>query len=286
MQIGKYKVSEFQTGTFGLDGGAMFGVVPKPLWEKQIHSDDRNRIQLGARSLLLESGTRKIIVDTGIGHSYDEKFSSIYDIADRYSDFVSLLKPFGVHPDEITDIILTHLHFDHTGGAVIREGNKYIPAFPNAKYHVQKKQYYWAANPSDKDKGSFYRNRFVPLYEEGVLELGEGNIQLDDEIELVTTNGHTIDQQLVKISDGEKTLLFCADLIPTFAHIPMPYLMSFDLQPLVTLKEKEEIYKKAIAENWLLFFEHDTKTACGTVMKSDKGYKLDKQWSTLNDADT
>jgi len=257
MQIGKYKLTAIETGTFALDGGAMFGIIPKALWERSNPADEKNRITLGGRCLLLQSEKRNILIDTGIGNGWDEKFSKIYSLDFSNSFLAQSLKKRGLEREDITDVILTHLHFDHTGGAVLFNNGKPEPAFPNAEYYIQQKHFDWAKNPSFKDSGSFITNRFLPLAEEGVLKFTDEDYKLDDEISIIVSNGHTFSQQLVKISDGNNTLLYCGDLFPTSSHIPLPYVMGYDLQPVKTIEEKLSILPKAVDEDWLLFFEHD-----------------------------
>lgn len=281
MKIGKYNLKAINTITFGLDGGAMFGIIPKPLWQKYNPSDDQNRVTLGARSLLLDNSERKILIDTGIGENWDEKFKSIYRFANERNTLLSALKNHNIEPGMITDVILTHLHFDHTGGSTSLINGKWEPTFPNAKYYVQKKHYEWAINPSDRDRASFVENRFVPLYNHGVLNLVEPDFRLDDEIEFMIINGHTMSQQMVKISDSSTTLLYCGDLLPFSSHIPLPYIMGYDLQPLVTLQEKKSLYPKAIEENWFLFFEHDPEVVAATITKNEKGFFLNEVLTEL-----
>ena len=282
MKIGKYKLSIIESGYLGLDGGAMFGIVPKPLWEKSNPSDESNRIRLSTRHLLLENGNRKIIIDTGIGNKWDEKMKSIYAVDENYS-MNSALSKVGLNTEDITDVILTHLHFDHTGGSTIENDGKLEPAFPNAKYYVQKQNYNWGINPSQRDKGSYLIENFKPLSEEGVLNFINGNESFDDEIEFIVVNGHTFGQQMVKVSDGNNTILFCADLIPTVSHIPFPYIMGYDLQPLVTLEEKKKYLKIAIDENWKLFFGHDPEVALASVKIFRDGYTADKKFKSFED---
>lgn len=281
MKIGKYKLTAIDTVTFGLDGGAMFGIIPKPLWQKYNPSDDQNRVTLGARSLLLENGKRKILIDTGIGEFWDDKFKSIYRFERVENTLLGSLSKLGLNKEEITDVILTHLHFDHTGGSTTLVNGKWEPTFPNATYYVQKEHYNWAINPSDRDRASFVQNRFVPLNEQGVLKLVSKDYKVDDEFDFILINGHTFAQQMIKISDGTNTLLYCGDLLPFSSHVPLPYIMGYDLQPLVTLQEKKNLYPKAIDENWFLFFEHDPEVVAATITNNDKGFFLKDVFTEL-----
>ncbi|KAA0237798.1 MAG: MBL fold metallo-hydrolase, partial [Chlorobiota bacterium] len=248
MKIGKYKLGIINSGSFGLDGGAMFGIIPKPLWQKTNPADDVNRVRLATRNLLLESDSKKIIIDTGMGSKWDEKSKNIYAI-DEMLSMNSALESKGLKAEDITDVFLTHLHFDHTGGSTFSVNAKFQPAFPNAKYYVQKQNYEWAINPSDRDRGSYIKENFQPLMDEGVLKFTNGNSMFDDEIEFLVINGHTFGQQMIKISDGINTILFCSDLMPFISHISLPYIMGYDLQPLVTLEEKLKYLKLALDEN-------------------------------------
>ncbi len=280
MKIGKYTLHAIETGTFALDGGAMFGIIPKPLWERSNPADGKNRIKLGARCLLLRNDDRNILIDTGVGGFWDEKFHKIYDLRNEGTHLEKSLRNFDLSVEDIDDVILTHLHFDHTGGSTKLNNNKWEPAFPNAKYHVQKEHFDWAVNPSDRDRGSFIKNRFEPLAEEGVLNLLETN-EFDDEIEFVKIYGHTYAQQLIKISDASNTLLFCGDLLPTSSHIPVPYVMGYDLQPVVTVQEKKKILPAAVEEDWLLFFEHDPNWMTGKVKRGERGIIISERFADL-----
>jgi glyoxylase-like metal-dependent hydrolase (beta-lactamase superfamily II) len=281
MKIGKYKLTLLNTGTFGLDGGAMFGIIPKPLWQKNTPADDKNRITLGARCLLLESDSKKILVETGIGDSWDEKFKVIYNVDFSENTLSQSLAGLGLKNEDITDVILTHLHFDHTGGSTKLENEKFIPSFPNAKFYVQKEQFNWAENPNNRDKGSFIPHTFMPLVKDGVLIFTEGNSHFDDEIQFFKINGHTIAQQILKISDESNTYLFCADLIPTMHHIPIPYIMGYDIQPLETVKEKQKYLHLALEEGWKLIFGHDNFNACASIKMTEKGYSFDRYSNEL-----
>ena len=283
MQIGKYKLSIVESGFFGLDGGAMFGIIPKVLWQKTNSPDEVNRVKLATRHLLLESKSKKILIDTGMGSKWDEKSRNIYAVEESRS-MNSALAQKGFKAEDITDVILTHLHFDHTGGSTVLVNDKLEPAFPNANYFVQKQNFDWARNPSDRDKGSYIKENFIPLYEEGVLNFIIGNAKFDDEIEFIVINGHTFGQQMVKISDSSSTFLFCSDLMPFVSHIPLPYIMGYDIQPLVTLEEKKKYLKLALNENWKLFFGHDPEVAFATVKKFGEGYIADEKFISFEEA--
>ena len=281
MKIGKYELKIIISGYFWLDGGAMFGIIPKPLWEKTNPTDSANRIKLSTRNLLLLNGDRKILIDSGMGNKWDAKSKSIYSINQNEFSLDNELVKAGISDSEITDVIITHLHFDHTGGSIKLENEKFIPAFPNAKYHVQRKNFEWAVNPSERDRGSYIKENFIPLYEAGVLNLIDNNINFDDEIEFLVVNGHTFSQQLVKISDSSSTILYCGDLIPTSSHIPIPYVMGYDLQPLVAVQEKKNILSQVNEEQWKLFFEHDPEFALATIKRTDKGFQVDEKFREL-----
>ncbi len=279
MKIGKYQLETIQSGYIGLDGGAMFGIIPKPLWEKTNPADDVNRVTLATRNLLLISDSRKILIDTGMGSKWDEKSRNIYRIDENFSLEKSLAQK-NISVSDITDVILTHLHFDHSGGSTKIENNKLVPAFPNARYYVQKRNFEWAMNPSDRDRGSYIKENFEPLAKEGVLNLLTNN-EFDDFISFEIIHGHTFGQQMVKISDSISTLLYCADLLPFVSHIRLPYIMAYDLQPLVTLSEKKKYLKQALDESWILYFGHDPEYAAVTLKQSDKGLTTDKAFFDL-----
>lgn len=274
MFIGKYKLKAILSGFIGLDGGAMFGIIPKPLWEKTNPADDQNRVTLSTRNLLLIGDDKNILIDTGMGNKWDEKSKYIYRL-DPNIELERTLELNGIKPDEITDVLLTHLHFDHTGGSTKLENGKLIPTFQNAKYYVQKKNFEWAMNPSDRDKGSYVKDNFEPLVKEGVLNLVDGDIDFDDNISFKIINGHTFGQQMIKISDSSNTLLYVSDLLPFVSQIKIPYVMGYDLQPLVTIEEKKKYLKLAADENWKLYFGHDPEFAIATVKHSEKGIVQD-----------
>ncbi|MBI1804436.1 MAG: MBL fold metallo-hydrolase [Ignavibacteriae bacterium] len=272
MKVGNYELHSIETGRFGLDGGAMFGIVPKPLWSKVNPPDDRNRITLAARALLIVGNGRRILVDNGNGPKFTEKQVDIYRLDTSQFELTKSLTQYGLTTADITDVLLTHLHFDHAGGSTYKENGELKPTFPHAKYYVQKAHWEQAMNPTEKDRGSFMPDDFLPLRQHGVLEFIEGEGEIFPQVSLVVVNGHTAAQQLPKISDGRTTLLYCCDLFPTTSHIPLPYIMAYDLRPLTTLEEKKKILHQAVDEDWILFFEHDPKTVAGKITRTDKGY--------------
>ncbi len=277
MKIGAYEIFTIHTGYVSLDGGAMFGVVPKVLWSKTNPADELNRIVLAMRTMVIKGEDRLILVDTGVGRKLNEKLSKIYNVDHKEHDLETDLQKHGISVEDVTDVIITHLHFDHTGGATtIREG-KLVPTFPKAKYYVQGEQWYWANNPSEKDRASYMPENFAPVKESGQLVELDGPKELFPGIELLVMFGHTHGMQLVKISDGQYTLLYCADLIPTASHIPLPYIMAYDNNPLITLEEKKRLLPQAVKENWILVFEHDPFHAAGRVIETDKGYRLGEE---------
>ena len=281
MKIGKYELHIIESGTFALDGGAMFGIIPKPLWEKTNPPDEVNRITLSTRNLLLISDNKKILIDTGMGDDWDDKSRSIYKINQDENSLEKSLNKLNLNRDDISDVILTHLHFDHTGGSIRNDSGKLIPAFPNAKYYIQKENYIWGMNPSDRDRGSYIKEKFHPLMEHGVLNLLDGNKNFDDEIEFIIVNGHTFGQQLLKISDSLTTIFYCADLFPTTSHIRIPYVMGYDIRPLETVKEKKIILHRAAEEDWKIFFEHDPFCPAATVKIINKGFIINEKYESL-----
>ncbi|MFI5252288.1 MAG: MBL fold metallo-hydrolase [Bacteroidota bacterium] len=272
MKIGKYELYPIETGRFWLDGGAMFGIIPRPLWQKQNPPDDRNRIELAARALLLIGNGKKILIDNGNGSKFTEKQIDIYRLDNSQYELKRSLKEYSLTPDDITDVILTHLHFDHAGGSTFRENGKLAPTFPRAKYYVQKAHWENALAPTEKDRGSFMVDDFMPLMKEGILHFIDGEKEIFDNISVVVTNGHTSSQQLPLISDGITTMLYCCDLFPTTSHIPLPYIMAYDCRPLITLEDKKRILRRAVNESWILFFEHDPRTVAGKAASHEKGY--------------
>jgi len=280
MKIGDYRLHSVQTGLFKLDGGAMFGVVPKNLWTKTNPADDMNRIDMCTRALFLEGKDKKILIDTGIGYKLSEKINKIYDVDYSKYTLENSLKEKGYNKEDITDVILTHLHFDHAGGNTYYDEEKQLKlSFPNATYHVQKRHYEWAMNPTERDKASFFPENYKILEEKKVLKFYDGESKFDELITLCPVDGHTAHMQLPKISDGENTLFYLADLIPTAGHVPMAYIMGYDLFPLTTLEEKRKYLKNMSHENWTVFFEHDPYNECAKIAHGDKGYFVSEKFN-------
>jgi glyoxylase-like metal-dependent hydrolase (beta-lactamase superfamily II) len=283
LKIGEYTLHTIQTGLFRLDGGAMFGVIPKPLWSKTNPPDDRNRIDMCMRSLLLVSNAKKIIIDNGSGYKLSAKLNDIYGVDHSKFTLKHELKKLGYRPDDITDVILTHLHFDHAGGSTKTDVNGELKLmFPNAVYHIQKKHWEWGQNPSERDKASFMPENYDLLFEKKQLNFFEGDSKFDSQIDLHIVKGHTPYMQLVSIKDGNSTLLFAADLFPTTTHLSLPYIMGYDLFPLTTLDEKKKFLPIIAKENWILFFEHDAFTETCRVEKTDKGFVLSDKMELIN----
>lgn len=274
MNIGNYELTSIETGRFALDGGAMFGVVPWVFWSKLNPPDERMRITLAARCLLIRGNGKTILVDTGNGSKWNEKLKDIYRLDNSHFALEESLAKAGVKPEEVTDVILTHLHFDHCGGSTKIVNDKLEMTFPNATHYVQKAHWELSQNPTDRDRASFMKDDFQLLYEKGKLKFVDGEKEIFPGISVVVCNGHTMAQQLPKISDEKNTLLFCCDLIPTTSHIPFPYIMGYDLRPLVTMEEKKRIIPQAEKEGWILFFEHDPETIAVKLQKTDKGYSI------------
>ncbi|MFA5011060.1 MAG: MBL fold metallo-hydrolase [Ignavibacteria bacterium] len=280
MIIGDYKIHSIQAGLFKLDGGSMFGVVPKVLWNKTNPSDDSNRIEMCTRVLLLESNDKKILVDTGIGHKMSDKLNKIYGV--DYSEYTleKGLANLNIKPDDITDVIFTHLHFDHAGGATFfNEDKKPELTFKNAVYYVQEKHLDWALNPSERDKASFFPENYKPIIEAKQIKVLNEVYKFDDFITLLPLNGHTRSMQMVKVSDEDETFLFVADLIPMASHIPLPYIMGYDLFPLVTLEEKRKYLKEIYENNYTVFFEHDPYVEAGKICLHEKSYYLKEKFN-------
>lgn len=267
------KISVIESGMFKLDGGAMFGVVPKSMWSKLNPPDDNNLCPWAMRLLLIEQGDHKILIDTGIGTKQNEKFMSHFEPHGDDS-IIRSLSAVGLTTDDITDVILTHLHFDHVGGALKRDGEKIIPTFANASYWSCEEHYNWAIDPNDREKASFLKENIVPLREHGVLNFvpKKDGHQIFDNIELFFAYGHTEAMMTphITLPDGHK-IIYCADLMPSSFHIRKPYVMSYDIRPLVTLEEREKLYATAIQDQYYLYFEHDPVHPYGKLKQNERG---------------
>jgi glyoxylase-like metal-dependent hydrolase (beta-lactamase superfamily II) len=268
------EIYKIETGNLMIDGGAMFGVVPKSLWEEKYPANEKNLCNLSMRSLLIVTEGRKILIDTGVGNKQDEKFFGYYYLNGNHS-LKGSLKQTGSTPDDITDVILTHLHFDHCGGAVeYNENNELKPAFKNARYWISSQQWEWANNPNHREKASFLKENFIPIKESGQLEIIDSDFELVPGIELRLYDGHTEGQIIPFIRYNNKTIVYVADLIPTSAHIPLSWICGFDAKPLVSLEEKKEFLEKALEKGYTLFFEHDINVECCSLKMTEKGIRV------------
>ena len=283
------KLYSVNTGYFKLDGGAMFGVVPKSIWNKINPADENNMCSWALRCLLIEDGNRLILVDNGMGDKQDAKFFSYYYLHGDDTLDKSLAK-HGFHRDDITDVFLTHLHFDHCGGSIIRDGGKLVPAFKNATYWSNEAHWEWALNPNDREKASFLKENIIPIKESGQLkfipEIPEVKANLVgsfyDNLNILFVNGHTAAMMIPKIKYKDKTIVYMADLLPSQGHIPIPYIMAYDIYPLKSMNEKKTFLREALQNDYILFFEHDPQYECCTLHQTERGirpknfFKLDE----------
>ena len=274
MNIGQYELHSIETGRFALDGGAMFGIVPKGIWSRLHSPDKQNRVEMALRSLLIMDDKRKILIDTGIGTKLSKKDQKIYKIDQTKYNLEASLEKHDLETKDITDVALTHLHLDHVGGATYLKGKKHKLTFPNASHYVQKTHYEWASKPSEKDKGSFIREDFKAIEEEGKLRLIDGYAMILPNIDVIIYDGHTVGQQIIKISDGISTLVYCGDVIPFTSHIRLPYIASYDINPITSIEDKEKLLTRACSGDWVLFFEHDPITEAVKVEKAKSGYAI------------
>lgn len=279
--LGDLKIFAIQAGGQKLDGGAMFGVVPKPLWEKRIAPDERNRIQLGMRCLLIMHPAGPIVVDTGAGNKETEKFHQIYGLENaginKRTSLEDGLAEAGVKPEDVKIVINTHLHFDHAGGnTYIDESGTVLPTFPNARYIVKQGEYDYATHTNERTAASYFERNYVPLERTEQLELVSREKEIVKGIRVVPTPGHTPFHQSVLIESKGERAFYLGDLCPTHAHLPLPWIMGYDVEPLVTLETKRRILKQAEDEDWLLIFEHDAEVPWGKVQHDEKAYSLRK----------
>ena len=273
------KIYPIETGNFKLDGGAMFGVVPKTIWQKTNPADANNLIAMGMRSMLIEDRNRLILIDTGLGSKQSSKFFGYYYLYGDFSLETSLAK-YGFHKDDITEVFLTHLHFDHCGGAIQCNANKtgYEPAFKNAKFWSNKNHWQWAVEPNPREKASFLKENILPIEESGQLNFIHRNAKDQIGFDVLFMDGHTEKQMLPKITYKGKTIVFMADLLPTIGHIPLPYVMGYDTRPLLTIKEKSAFLNEAADQQYLLFLEHDAQHELCTVKHTEKGVRLQETY--------
>lgn len=278
-RIGALQVHAIQAGGQKLDGGAMFGVVPKPLWERRIPADERNRIQLGMRCLLIEHPSGLILVDSGAGNKENAKFHDIYGLENAGANGRTALEDglaqVGVSTDRIDILISTHLHFDHAGGnTFVDDAGEVHPTFSRARYFVQRGEYEYATHTNERTAASYFERNFVPTLDSAQLELIEGETEIADGIGVILTPGHTPYHQSVVIRSAGETAIFLGDVVPTHAHLPLPWIMGYDVEPLVTLESKRGLLKRVEQENWTAIFEHDAVVPWGRVQSDARAYSL------------
>ena len=273
--IGNWKVYPLETGDFRLDGGAMMGSVPKVLWEKTNPADELNRINLALRCLLLDDGENRVLIETGMGDKLKPEFSEMFYVKQPAHPLKETLADFGYLMQDITHVILTHLHFDHAGGATTyNESGNLVPAFPNAMYYISTSNWNAGLKPNPKDRASYLMDNYIPLSENGYLNIIPENSEILTDISTLVVHGHTFGQQLIKIDSKGEVLVFCADLIPLRSHLNLPWIMGYDLNAILTLEEKTLFLKDAAEKNWWLWFYHDPKTVAVRIKKGKKYYDV------------
>ncbi|MFZ3329880.1 MAG: MBL fold metallo-hydrolase [Candidatus Acidiferrales bacterium] len=273
MKLGNLEFHILSDGHVYLDGGAMFGVIPKVLWEKKVPADARNRIQLAMNCLLVHAGGKTILVETGAGRKMNAKLRDIYALDGPFLE--TRLRDYGLDRTEIDIVINTHLHFDHCGGNTRIEKDKVVAAFPSAKYVVQRGEFEHAKNPSERDRASYFPENYMPIEAAGKLSLLEGDRAIAPGVELIRVPGHTANMQCVKLTGGGQTAFFFADLVPTAAHLPLPWIMGYDLYPMTTLENKKKWIPEVIKEGWIALFGHDPKTPAGHVRERNGTWELE-----------
>lgn len=275
ISLGQFEISGLRDGFFFLDGGAMFGVVPKTLWEKKFPADEKNRIKLALNSILIKTAKELILVETGIGGDLDPKFYDYYSV-ERKPGLVLSLEKLGYQAEDIDLVVNTHLHFDHCGGNTSKnEKGEDAPTFPKSRYIIQKGEWEDALHPSERDKASYLKQNFLPLEKYGLLQLVDGNKEISEGVEVIVVPGHTSRHQCLKVSTGGKVFFFLGDLVPTSAHVGLSYIMSYDLFPRQTLENKREYFEQAIEEDWILALNHDPEHFFGKVKKVNNKYTFE-----------
>jgi glyoxylase-like metal-dependent hydrolase (beta-lactamase superfamily II) len=281
--LGGVRIHALEAGLQRLDGGAMFGVVPKPLWERRIPPDARNRIPLALRCLLVETAEALVLIETGLGNKENEKFLDIYGVDNAPSDarfpdrLQEAVAAAGFSPADVTVVVDTHLHFDHAGGNTFRDADGQVRlSFPNATYHVQKGEWEWAHRANERTSASYLLHNFDPVMEAGRLSLAEGDGEIVPGVRVYRTPGHCPHHQSVLVTSGGETACFLADVIPTMAHLPLPWIMGYDVEPLVTLESKRALLRRAVDERWLLVSTHDPFTPWGYPVADGKGVRLEE----------
>ncbi|MNJ96821.1 putative quorum-quenching lactonase YtnP [compost metagenome] len=287
LKIGPYEICPVPTGIFGLDGGAMFGTVPKVLWEKSNPPDEKNRISMEARGLLLKSPGCNILIDTGNGGDFvakygeklGNKFKEMYNIDDSGPSLLKSLKAHGLGVDDIHHVILTHFHFDHAGGGTTEKNGKLVPTFPKAQYWAQKGNLETASHPNLRERASYYAANYQPLIDAGVLKLLDGPTEnFLPGISAMLSDGHTKSQQMIRVSDNQTTLLYCGDVVPTSTHVKIPWLMGYDLHPLTLMEEKQKYLGEAADHSWYLFFEHDPYCDSALIERNGHDFAVQKRF--------
>ncbi len=268
LRLGAFELHSLSDGTFGLDGGAMFGVVPKTLWSKRTTPDDRNRIPLAMRPLLVKANGRTILIDCGVGDKMPPKLADIYAL-DRTRHLDHSLADVGLTADDIDVVVATHLHFDHFGGATAREGDRVVPRFRNARYLIRRGEWEDATHPHDRNRASYLPENFLPLADAGVIDFFENDGEVLPGISVWRTGGHARNHQWIKVESEGRVAAFVADLIPTTAHLDEPWIMGYDLFPMETLMYKQRFIPEAIAGEYVVFFEHDPHVAAGIIRERD-----------------
>ena len=281
--LGGFRIHALEGGLQRLDGGAMFGVVPKPLWERRIPADERNRIPLAMRCLLVETPDELVLIETALGNKESEKFRGIYGVevdppagSDAPDRLQAAIRDAGFSADDVTTVVNTHLHFDHAGGNTYRDAEGVVRlSFPRARYHVQRGEWEYAHWRNERTQASYLPDNFRPVADAGSMELLDGDVEIVPGISVLRTPGHTPHHQSVLVRSGDETACFLADVIPTMAHLPLPWIMGYDVEPLVTLESKRALLRRAVDERWLLVSTHDPEIAWGYPVEGEKGLVLE-----------